>query len=295
MGKTPKKKAGGSKNKKSPSTKNFDNLPPFISLESFLGDLGADSDEGERSPLDAAQDLIYDAFETQSKARRIALAKKALTISTDCADAYNLLAAEEASTLAERLRLYTQAVEAGERAIGRKRFREMAGHFWGFLETRPYMRARLGLALSLWEAGEGEKAIEHVQDMLRLNPNDNQGVRYILLLWLIEKERLAEAEKLLAHYKGDPMAWMLYSKGLIKFKKDGASKAANTALAKAIKENSHVPDYLLSRKQFPRGLPDHYGFGDDNEAVLYAVDAKKGWQLSPGALDWLAAQIKCLE
>ena len=166
MGKTPKKKSGGSKNKKSPSTKNFDNLPPIISLESLLGDLGADSDEGERSPLDAAQDLIYDAFETQSKARRIALAKKALTISTDCADAYNLLAAEEASTLAERLRLYTQAVEAGERAIGRKGFREMGGHFWGFLETRPYMRARLGLALSLWEAGEGEKAIEHVQDML---------------------------------------------------------------------------------------------------------------------------------
>ena len=295
MDKTPKKKAGGSKNKKSPSTKNFDNLPPFISLESFLGDLGADSDEGERSPLDAAQDLIYDAFETQSKARRIALAKKALTISTDCADAYNLLAEEEASSLAEKTRLYTQAVEAGERAIGRKGFREMAGHFWGFLETRPYMRARLGLALCLWEAGDGEKAIVHVQDMLRLNPGDNQGVRYILLLWLIEKERLAEAEELLARYKGDPTSWMLYSKALIKFKKDGASRAANTALAKAVKGNSHVPDYLLSRKRFPRELPGHYGFGDANEAVLYAVDAKKGWQLSTGALDWLAAQVKCLK
>lgn len=291
MDKTPKKKAGGSKNKKSPSTKNFDNLPPFISLESFLGDLGADSDEGERSPLDAAQDLIYDAFETQSKARRIALAKKALTISTDCADAYNLLAEEEASSLAEKTRLYTQAVEAGERAIGRKGFREMAGHFWGFIETRPYMRARLGLALCLWEAGEGEKAIAQVQDMLRLNPGDNQGVRYILLLWLIEKERLAEAEELLARYKGDPTSWMLYSKALIKFKKDGASRAANTALAKAVKGNSHVPDYLLSRKRFPRELPGHYGFGDANEAVLYAVDAKKGWQLSTGALDWLAAHV----
>jgi len=295
MGKTPKKKSGGSKNKKAPSTKNFDNLPPFISLESFLGDLGADSDEGERSPLDAAQDLIYDAFETQSKARRIALAKKALTISTDCADAYNLLAEEEASNLAEKIRIYTQAVEAGERAIGRKGFREMGGHFWGFLETRPYMRARLGLALCLWEAGDGEKAIVHVQDMLRLNPNDNQGMRYILLLWLIEKDMLADAEELLTRYKGDPMAWMLYSKALVKFKKDGASKAANTALAKAIKENSHVPDYLLSRKNFPRRLPGHYGFGDDNEAVLYAVDAKKGWQLSTGALDWLAAQVRCLE
>ncbi|MCX5771057.1 MAG: hypothetical protein NTZ09_12415, partial [Candidatus Hydrogenedentes bacterium] len=143
--------------------------------------------------------------------------------------------------------------------------------------------------------GDGEKAIVHVQDMLRLNPNDNQGMRYILLLWLIEKDMLADAEELLTRYKGDPTSWMLYSKALIRFKKDGASRAANTALAKAVKGNSHVPDYLLSRKKFPRWLPGHYGIGDDNEAILYAVDAKKGWQSSTGALDWLATKIKSLE
>lgn len=295
MAKKPTKPSRSGKKSESSNQDAPDNLPPLISLESVMSSIAGGLGTRKSNPLDTAQGLMYDAWESPSKARRIDLAKKALTISRDCADAYNLLAKEEASTLADRINLYAQAVEAGERAIGRKGFREMAGHFWGYLETRPYMRARAGLALSLWEADEGEKAIEHVQDMLRLNPGDNQGMRYILLLWLIEKEGLPEAENLLVQYKGDPMAWMLYSAALIKFKKDGASKAANTALAKAIKENSHVPDYLLSRKNLPRSRPDHYGFGDDNEAILYAVDAKKGWQMSKGAVDWLAVQVKGLK
>jgi hypothetical protein len=30
-------------------------------------------------------------------------------------------------------------VAAGERSLGPKAFEEDAGHFWGILETRPYM------------------------------------------------------------------------------------------------------------------------------------------------------------
>ena len=38
------------------------------------------------------------------------------------------------------------------------------------------MRARLGLAQALWAMGDQQAAIEHLHDMLRLNPGDNQGV-----------------------------------------------------------------------------------------------------------------------
>ena len=40
-------------------------------------------------------------------------------------------------------------LDAGELALGPEGFEEYDGHFWGFLETRPYMRARHGLALAL--------------------------------------------------------------------------------------------------------------------------------------------------
>ncbi len=73
--------------------------------------------------------------------------------------------------------------------LGPEFFEENVGHFWGIVETRPYMRARLGLAFTLWGTGERDAAIEQAQDMLRLNPGDNQGVRYPLMLWLLETER----------------------------------------------------------------------------------------------------------
>jgi hypothetical protein len=90
--------------------------------------------------------LIYDAWDSSDKKRRIALAKKALEISPLCADAYFLLAQETARNLDQAIELYRQGVEAGEKAIGKAAFRDDVGHFWGLLETRPYMRARQGLA-----------------------------------------------------------------------------------------------------------------------------------------------------
>src|SRR3546814_12291790 len=73
----------------------------------------------------------------------------------------------------DALALYRQGVEAGERALGDE-FEGLSGHFWGFLQTRPYMRARAGLAITLWRLGDQQAAIDHYRAMLILNPNDNQ-------------------------------------------------------------------------------------------------------------------------
>src|SRR5439155_1311392 len=90
--------------------------------------------------------------------RRVQLTKEALVIWPDCADAYVLLA-EHATSRKEARRLYEQGVAAGEWALGAEAFGRDVGHFWGILETRPYMRARLGLAHALWSAGRREQAV----------------------------------------------------------------------------------------------------------------------------------------
>src|ERR1700719_2700206 len=119
-------------------------------MESYLAAIaGRSSDDA----IAKAQDVMYEAWDRTTSRSRIALAHKALTISPLCADAYNLLAAEAATT-AEVRDLYARGLEAGELALGPKGFKEYDGHFWGFLETRPYMRARGGLALALLKLGE---------------------------------------------------------------------------------------------------------------------------------------------
>ncbi len=240
--------------------------------------------------LDEAQQLMYQAWESPSRTRRLELAGTALEISPDCADAYVLLAQEGSSSLAEATELYRKAVEAGERALGKRAFKDDVGHFWGLLETRPYMRARAGLAQCLREAGQRDEAIAHHRDLLRLNPRDNQGIRYVLAACLLDTGRDAELAILLEQHADDAGAAWAYTRALLAFRIGGDSERSRTLLAEARAANPHVPAYLLGRKKMPKRLPDYIGFGDENEAIAYVGDNASGWQKTAGALDWLAAQ-----
>jgi tetratricopeptide (TPR) repeat protein len=71
--------------------------------------------------------------------------------------------------------------------LGPQGFKEYRGHFWGFHETRPYMRARAGLAATLAQLGDADGAIGHYREMLKLNRNDNQGIRYLLAAALMKQ------------------------------------------------------------------------------------------------------------
>jgi tetratricopeptide (TPR) repeat protein len=251
---------------------------------------GGIPDTEPASALDRAQELMYDAWEARGS-RRVKLARQAIDISPDCADAYVLLAEEAAGTPQEARSLYEQGVRAGERALGSRIFEEDVGHFWGLIETRPYMRARQGLAHTLWALGDRRQAIEHLIDMLRLNPGDNQGVRYTLANWLLSEGDDQALGKLLDQYKDDAMAGWAYSRALLHFRREGASARANKALQKAIRVNGFVPSYLLGRKKLPRHMPDYIGLGDENEAIDYAVGAMQSWTRASGALDWLATSL----
>lgn len=240
--------------------------------------------------LEKAQELMYDAFEAAGR-RRIALAKQALAISADCADAYVLLAEEDAETDQAALRLYEQAVAAGERALGKELFEREAGHFWGILETRPYMRARAGLALTLWELDRRAEAIAHAQDMLRLNPGDNQGMRYNLLAWLLTEKRDQAASALMDEYDEDNASFA-YSRAILSFRREGDTPAGQKLMQKAFAANHFVPLLLIGVMAPPADEPEYYSDGDLSEAVMY-LDANHGaWENTPGFVEWFADVLR---
>ena len=238
--------------------------------------------------LDAAQELIYQAWDAPSRKASISLAKRALEISPLCADAYVLLAEESTRSLQEAADLYALGVEAGELALGPRPFKEDVGHFWGVLETRPYMRARCGLAQTLWAAGQRDAAIAHYRDMLRLNPNDNQGIRDLLAACLLATGDDAALAQLLKQYDEDAGTTWCYTKALLAFRVGGDSGAAESRLAEAVQSNAHVPAYLAGEKKLPRGMPAYVTWGGEDEAAEYARAYSAAWSVTPGALDWLA-------
>jgi len=260
-------------------------MPDRRAMEGVMRQVIPGSARGGKTPLDEAQDLIYEAFEAGTPRERAALAKEALEISPDCADAYVLLA-EHANTFRQAMSLYEQGVAAGQRALGPEAFREHEGHFWGVVETRPYMRARLGLAQCLWTAGRREEAVEHYREMLQLNPNDNQGVRYLAAAALLALDRDDELDALLADYEDDASADWAYARALLAFRREGDSGQARDLLAAAGETNAHVPAYLTGAKLVPRELPDYITAGGEDEAIGHAARFLAAWRNTPGATSW---------
>jgi tetratricopeptide (TPR) repeat protein len=266
-------------------------LPDRRAMESYLAAIGA---RRRDDAIAKAQDVMYEAWDRTSSRSRIALAHKALTISPLCADAYNLLAAE-AATPAEERDLYARGLDAGELALGPEGFKEYDGHFWGFLETRPYMRARHGLALALLKLGEEEEAMKHFRAMLKLNPGDNQGIRYLLLGCLLKRNDIAAVKELLAAYEDEWSAYWLYTRALVAFREGHASEQQALRLVQdAWSANQHLPAILAGAEPPVTSHSGYITMGGADEATDYVRDCGPAWHQTPGAVAWLNQLVAAL-
>jgi tetratricopeptide (TPR) repeat protein len=267
----------------------------FESIEAVNAELELLNQEGaasesprELTPLERAQELAYDAMEAHGRLR-IKRARQALAISEECADAWVLLA-EEASTPDAAVERYERAVLAGAAAIGADRFAALRGEFWGHLETRPYMRARLGLAQALRDVERHDEALAHYRALLELNPGDNQGVRYLLLVTLLERGMNDEVGALLSEHEDDLQALWPYGRLLWEFRVGGDTVRTREAFDAAIRANPFVVPYLLDHDSIPFDRPPHFALRSREEAAYVADTLADAFAATHGALEWLAAQ-----
>lgn len=241
------------------------------------------------SPQEEAQELAYRALEATSRKRALAFAQQALAKDPDCVDALVAVAAT-ARTLEDVVAGLEQAVQAGERSLGAQYFEENRGDFWGLLETRSYMRARQQLADLLLDAGRVPEAISHFEALLALNPNDNQGVRDVLLGCYLASDNLAGARRLLHEYEEDASAVFAWGRTLLHFL-SGDLKGAERALEDARQQNRFVELYLTGQKIVPRELPDSYSLGSKEEALICLGATADAWAAHPKVLIWLLTKV----
>jgi tetratricopeptide (TPR) repeat protein len=237
--------------------------------------LNAARKKSQSESLDRAQQKVYDAWETQGK-RRYQLAKEALALSENCADAY-LLLAEQIKDSAERIALYRKAIAAAHKVLGRNWEQKYQGIFWLEIDTRPLMRAMARLAMDLQCEDELEEALTIYRKLLALNPRDNQGIRYLIAGCLYEAGCDAELAKVLADNKDDDAAAMRYTEALYVFKTSGDSTQARKVLLRAFECNPFVPIFLSEVVEMPEEAPSTIGFGDEREAIAYVFDNGYLW------------------
>ncbi|MBT2687139.1 SEC-C domain-containing protein [Bacillus sp. ISL-47] len=237
-----------------------------------------------QSKEDKAQDLIYAAMEESGK-KRVQLAEQALELNPNHPDAYNILG-EEASSITAALTLFEKGVKLGREELGQDFFKQNKGYFWGLIETRPYMRAAANFAAALEGAGRIKDAISQYEELLELNPDDNQGIRDLLFSAYCADGQLKKAQKLLKQYE-ETTAENAYNQVLLELLANGFTAKADKLLKEAKRSNKYVVDYLTGKKKLPAELPDYYGFGDQNEAMIIAGLKKHLWDKISGVKEWL--------
>jgi hypothetical protein len=238
-------------------------------------------------PRARAQRLVYDAWRANGQAG-IALAKQALTIDADCADAHLFLAATSDDP-EQVLQGAFRAVEAGERSVGEGEEAADEGRLWSYLPARPYLRARAFLARGLWAMGARLAAVEMARESLELDRDDALGQRHLLLAWYLEMGEMMFTRNLLEDYKKDNSAVFLFGDALLTYWEDGPGRSANTLLQRAMKANGRVAERLLDDPPDPEHVMaiDTYQFGSEEEADLCAFLLEPAWYRDEDALEWL--------
>ncbi len=236
------------------------------------------------TPAERAHALYQEALGSFGR-RRVLLARAALAEDATHVEA-SILVAESTRAVDARIELFENAKQAAANTLGEE-MEELAGQFWGFHETRPYLRACHGLAVAFTDAGQPREAIGQYREMLRLNPNDNQGVRYEIVPLLLEQDRDAEAIEVLDHYREESALW-LYMKALVEFRGGGNSPKANKAICAAFKGNDHVMTLLQSDE--PPMMPESYALGSPEEAAICLQELRTVWEETEGFLGWVFQQ-----
>lgn len=127
--------------------------------------------------FDRGMDHLWVGWPVQAEAYY----KEALRLDPDHADAWVHLGNRrfDEERVVEALSLYERGQAAAEaRTIGDPT--KYPHSFWGDVDSRPFMRALHGRGLCLWRLDRTAEARQIFARMLKLNPNDNQGARFLL-------------------------------------------------------------------------------------------------------------------
>lgn len=231
-----------------------------------------------------AQSLIYDAQVVQGKERED-LIKQALEIHPNSADAY-LLLAESARDYSEFSRLLLQAIQAGENDLDMVLMNEEDVDLWGIPEVHPYLKALEIYAVSQFQMGNLEEALEYAETLLSLNPTDQQRIRYIILPIYIELEELETAQAVMRAYE-DKNTNFLFNKILVEFLTHGMTLATRRYIKEANKYNPYVREFLKGTRSMDDVKEIRSEYTDEFEALEYAELHLDLWDSHPDLLSKL--------
>jgi tetratricopeptide (TPR) repeat protein len=159
---------------------------------------------------------------------------------------------------------------------------------WFELANRPFLRAYYGLALSLGNRGEVRRAYRMFQNVIAMNPSDNQGARAMAVDAAFYLEDPEGALAVCEQYPDGILPEVLYGRVLAHYQLDHIDEA-EAALDKALDILPKVAQELVKLRHTKPDTfkEDRITVGGDDEAYHYWIDSGPYWEGTPGAIEWL--------
>lgn len=237
-----------------------------------------------------ALDFLDQAYETEDPDEAIELLLEALEHDPGNVDVHlefldqSFLEDEYLIPILQRLK------KIARKKLGDAVFEDGVGHFWLIHETRPYMRVCHALADECFMQDLFEEAITEFEDLLRLNPNDSQGVRDPLLMCYLCETMHAKIESLFDQFKDiDHSCCFSWGKVLHDCIREDYD-AAEASLKIARKQNKYMEGFLRGTRTNSFKSHSHYALGSLAEAEIHADMIMDTWDRHPGAIEWLKQQ-----
>ncbi len=166
---------------------------------------------------------------------------------------------------------------------------------WSSMANRPVLRSLVRLIyleqrLSNFDAADGL-----AQQVLSLNPNDNHGLRTMVMNSLLRQGKNERAVNLADQYPDDLHPDLPYGKALALFCQS-RHEEAQTALQDAVRCMPKVVRFLTAKRvRQPKIDPAGVRIGGEDQAWLYRQEMRDVWAATPGALEWLKKASKTRE
>ncbi len=242
------------------------------------------------TPAETARALCYAAIETFGRRRRL-LAQQALQHDPECVEAHVILG-EMSPALEDQLEHYQRAVAASQDWLPGRLPRRDDVNVWTITTDANHLRARMGLAMTYDEMGQVDAAIQELQRLLQLDPEDRQLARYLLLPRLMATNRDVEAARLLKAYREPSTQWA-YAQAILAFRLSGNSDAARREIRVALGRNAHVPKVLTAVS--PPVVTDGFAVGSPEDATICIEQLLPALTATPGVVPWIVSEHRLFE
>ena len=246
---------------------------------------------------ETADDYLMLARDAMSKKQELEYVNKALKLEPDNLDAAVMKAELTAKNQEELLMTLQALIKKGTKQM------EMGGYFqdkrtiWYELETRPYMRLRYYYMDTLASNNMMKKARAEGEELLKLCPDDNMGVRFDLMHLYAYFEDEQAALALCEKYRKGLGTQMLLPMAVLYYKL-GDLKRSLSYLRRLCKANSDAKRFIVAVATYnleeftDQSYPDSYIVGSMSELLREYMNFAYLFEPLDNFFDWSYRTLK---